>query len=201
MEEQSKLICPACEIGTLRAQSAQREYTYGDQAFGLTTLYSLCDECGTELVTPEQAKANDRLIREEHRRIDGFLSATQIRAIRTRLDITQQDAACLFGGGPNAFSKYERVEVVQSVAMDRLMRVVDAVPGAFDALVQIVFGTAKIVNIVKSAPHVCIGYAHDDAGELARIHLAQEPCLSWSLVRKKSSNQTYRQVERYKEAG
>lgn len=46
---------------------------------------------------------------------------THRRARRT-LGLSQEEAARLFGGGRNAFSKYERGEVAQSVAMDRLIR-------------------------------------------------------------------------------
>jgi len=43
--------------------------------------------------------------------------------------LTQKDASSLFGGGANAFSKYERGDVIQSDAMDRLMRLVKQHPG------------------------------------------------------------------------
>ena len=51
-----------------------------------------------------------------------LLSGDEIRAIRNGLGLTQKDAAQIFGGGANAFSKYENEEVVQSVAMDKLIR-------------------------------------------------------------------------------
>jgi len=39
------------------------------------------------------------------------------------LGLTQHAASSIFGGGLNAFSKYERGEVIQSKAMDKLIRV------------------------------------------------------------------------------
>ena len=41
---------------------------------------------------------------------------------------------CIFGGGTNGFSKYERGETAQSVAMDRLLRLVIADPSKLDEL-------------------------------------------------------------------
>jgi HTH-type transcriptional regulator/antitoxin MqsA len=38
------------------------------------------------------------------------------------LNLTKKEAAIMFCGGTNAFSKYERGEVIQSKAMGKLMR-------------------------------------------------------------------------------
>ena len=50
--------------------------------------------------------------------------------------LTQAQAAKLFGGGPVAFSKYENDDVAQSEAMDTLLRLVRRSPEAFWALVE-----------------------------------------------------------------
>ena len=67
-------------------------------------------------------RRNHRRIADAKRYADGLLVGDEIRAIRTQFDLSQQEAAELFGGGVNAFSKYERGDVLQSVAMDRLLR-------------------------------------------------------------------------------
>src|SRR5690606_39913720 len=56
------------------------------------------------------------------------------RDARETLRLTQGQAAELFGGGANAFSKCERGDVIQSVAMDRLIRLSLAFPFALDLL-------------------------------------------------------------------
>lgn len=40
-----------------------------------------------------------------------------VRAIRRKLDLTQEEAGTLFGGGPRAFQKYESGEVMPSRVM------------------------------------------------------------------------------------
>ena len=110
-------------------------YRYKGQKFSLSdTEYSVCRECGFDVVLPQQKRRNEARVRDEHRRIDGLLTGQQIKAIRERLGLSQAKAARLMGGGPNAFSKYERGEVTQSVAMNQLLRVLDAVPGALGTL-------------------------------------------------------------------
>lgn len=87
-----------------------------------------CDACGEELIEANQARRNYRKMVDIGRTIDGLLTGDAIIRLRKRLGLTQQEAAELFGGGPNAFSKYERGDVVQSIAMDRLLRLVGSFP-------------------------------------------------------------------------
>ncbi|HAI58915.1 MAG TPA: type II toxin-antitoxin system MqsA family antitoxin [Xanthomonadaceae bacterium] len=93
-----------------------------------------CDACGAELIEADQARRNYRKMVDIGRTIDGLLTGDAIVNLRKRLGLTQQEAAELFGGGPNAFSKYERGDVVQSVAMDRLLRLVGSFPLSLDLL-------------------------------------------------------------------
>jgi len=56
-----------------------------------------------------------------------MLSGDQISRIRIALGLSQREAASLFGGGYNAFNKYESGEVLQSFAMDRLLRLASVI--------------------------------------------------------------------------
>jgi HTH-type transcriptional regulator/antitoxin MqsA len=47
------------------------------------------------------------------------------------LGLTQETASKIFGGGENAFSKYESGKVAQSAAMDRLLRLAYEFPFVF----------------------------------------------------------------------
>ena len=85
---------------------------------------SRCSNCAEELVLPEQARANERVFADTKRTEEGLLTSAEIVAWRANLQLTQAQAAKLLGGGVNAFSKYERGEVIQSRSMDLLMRVV-----------------------------------------------------------------------------
>jgi HTH-type transcriptional regulator/antitoxin MqsA len=93
-----------------------------------------CAHCDNDLVGPEQFRRNQLRIQDAKRLADGLLSGNQIREAREQLGLSQQEAANLFGGGTNGFSKYERGETAQSVAMDRLLRLVMADPSKLDEL-------------------------------------------------------------------
>ena len=117
------------------ARHSTETYRYKGQQFSLSdSEYSVCRECGFDVVLPHQKRRNEARIRDEHRRIDGLLTGRQIKAIRRRLRLTQAEAARLMGGGDNAFSKYERGEVTQSVAMNQLLLLLDARPDGLGVL-------------------------------------------------------------------
>ena len=69
------------------------------------------------------------------------------------MNITQEQAALLFGGGIHGFSKYERGEVIQSTSMDRLLRIALELPDAFSMLSHLSYGQKteikRVRNIIK----------------------------------------------------
>jgi len=116
--------CPICETGTLSKQVHTGEIQYRGRTVRVDGLeYSLCKKCGADPVLAEQAKRNQVRFSDAKREIDGLLSSADIRKARRYLGLTQHAASSVFGGGLNAFSKYERGEVIQSKAMDKLIRV------------------------------------------------------------------------------
>lgn len=124
-------ICPICGEGHLHERVVQEMTEYKGRT-GETPLYfSECDVCGSEQSNAAQTRANKRAMIAFKKQVDGLLTGTEVRAIRERLGINQAEAARVFGGGPVAFSKYENDDVMQSEAMDKLLRVASEVPEAF----------------------------------------------------------------------
>lgn len=84
--------------------------------------FTICGACGEEFESSDQADANDLVMREAKKKHDGLLGREELRKIRLSFKLTQQEAAIVFGGGINSFSKYERGEVSQSESLDKLIR-------------------------------------------------------------------------------
>jgi HTH-type transcriptional regulator/antitoxin MqsA len=114
--------CPICNIGQLQILTATESIKYKGCFLPVNLEYALCPNCNEEMILTEQIKRNDCRTRDAWRKFDGLLTSDEIIALRNKLGITQQQAAQMFGGGVNAFSKYERGEITQSEAMDKLMR-------------------------------------------------------------------------------
>ena len=59
---------------------------------------------------------------------EASLKPKDVRAIRTRLKLSQRKAGEILGGGPRAFQKYESGEVLVSKPMAQLLRLLDRDP-------------------------------------------------------------------------
>jgi len=129
-------ICPLCGEGHLQPRTDQEEVEYKGSK-GITALYySECDACGSVQADAIQTRNNKRAMLAFKKKVDGLLIGCEIKALRSRLGINQAQASVIFGGGPVAFSKYENDDVMQSEAMDKLLRVANDVPAAFKHLAQ-----------------------------------------------------------------
>jgi HTH-type transcriptional regulator/antitoxin MqsA len=60
--------------------------------------------------------------------------ATELARIRKKLKLTQQQAALLTGGGPNAFSRYERGKAKPLQSVTNLFKLLDNHPELLDEI-------------------------------------------------------------------
>jgi len=134
-----KVSCPNCDGAELRTESSAETIRGRDGKKVVVDNYehTVCSQCGFEFVSGTQAKANDQRIVDARRVLDGLLTSSEVLAIRKRFGLRQEDASEIFGGGRNAFSKYERGYVNQSTAMDKLLRVAHEFPEVVPFLAQI----------------------------------------------------------------
>lgn len=131
------VLCPLCGEGHLTEQTHDRASDIDGFRFVVRGLrHSLCDHCGETITTPEQSRHNKRaMIRAraqalaERHRVERLRPADILR-IRKKFGLTQGQAARVFGGGPNAFGKYENADTAPSDGMEKLLRLADAVPEA-----------------------------------------------------------------------
>lgn len=136
-------VCPNCSSGASTTISYSDTVDFRGLVLDVEGLQiSRCDNCARKWTTEAQDARNDQIVREAYaterdrlRAEQGLLSGEEIARIRTGFRLNQREAAKLFGGGFNAFNKYESGEVLQSAAMDRLLRLAQAVgPLAIDFL-------------------------------------------------------------------
>jgi len=126
--------CKHCKSDDIEHLTDQETITYKGSELKIAIEYSICNECHREFLSKQQILNNDALIRDAKKSADGLLTSTEILHARKKLSLTQEQASLVFGGGKNAFSKYERAEVSQSVAMDKLIRICLHHPNIFEEL-------------------------------------------------------------------
>lgn len=116
------VTCPACGEGKLHPHRGSQVAEHAGQTGEVALRYGVCDACGSEIATAADALANKRAMVAFEKQVDSLLSGALIRAFRKQYQLTQDLAATLFGGGKIGFSRYENDDVVQSTAMDNLLR-------------------------------------------------------------------------------
>ena len=123
--------CIVCDEGTLTERTYSDQFKHGTRSITVNELEGyLCNVCHIDLIFPPQIRRNHLKIVDAKRKHDGLLTGEEIKAIRKKLHLTQKKAAKIFGGGANAFSKYERGDIIQSEPMDKLLRVAADCPQA-----------------------------------------------------------------------
>lgn len=149
-------ICPACETGTLAARVSDRTIRFEGHQLRVQNLhYSECPVCGEKVVLPAQSKRNEVAYADAKKAHLGLWSSGKVESFRKQWGLTQNSASKLFGGGANAFSKYERGEVIHTKAMDLLMRVFDQSEEARVLLTEFASITLPSVpawETIRSAP-------------------------------------------------
>lgn len=115
------LKCPICEQGDLILNESRNSVEIDGKRVDVPFRAHSCAACGVVQGTDDDLRFNARAMRKSTKEVRGLLTGEQVRNLRQRLCLTQEQAAALFGGGPVAFSKYENDEISQSEAMDRLI--------------------------------------------------------------------------------
>lgn len=128
--------CLMCNSEQLVSKTENEEISYKGRHLSVPMAFTLCECCGYEFVPAEQIKINDKEVIAAKRLADGLLTPDGVLKIRESLGLTQAQAAEIFGGGRNAFSKYERGEVAQSGAMDKLLRLIYKHPSLCEELME-----------------------------------------------------------------
>jgi HTH-type transcriptional regulator/antitoxin MqsA len=123
MGETEMTNCKLCKSEVVSDYVEAEEVSYKGRTLQVSMAYSLCNNCDREFISKPQILQNESALRAAKKDYDGLLSSEEIIRARRALSLTQEQASRVFGGGRNAFSKYERGEVSQSVAMDKLIRI------------------------------------------------------------------------------
>ncbi len=93
-----------------------------------------CRKCGNELLKLDVAQHVFETANALYRQRHHLLSGAEILAIRKQLKLTQVQLAALLKLGGNTLSRWESGRIVQSAAMDTLLRLLRDVPGTLPYL-------------------------------------------------------------------
>ena len=88
-----------------------------------------CDTCDEGILSGDDIEQTDVAFEAFKDKIDGTLQPEDIRRIRKNvLGLSQKEAAAIFGGGPNAFGRYERGEARPILSTINLLKMFERHP-------------------------------------------------------------------------
>ena len=143
---ENKVISKPCDIcgdGQLHHKISNEPIEYKGIKGHYSVHYSQCDVCKAESADSSDMLFNKRELVRFKKKVDQVPFGVEIVAMRKQLNMTQQVASEIFGGGPVAFSKYENDDLVPDEAMVGLLKLALAYP-------DIVLKLARLKNVVLS---------------------------------------------------
>ena len=122
--------CPSCAVGKLVHDTRDMPYTYkGESTLIPGVTGDFCPSCGeTILDAAESARTNAAMLEFNKRVNVSIFDPDFIASVRKKLALDQREAAELFGGGANAFSRYENGKTKPPLALVKLFKLLDRHP-------------------------------------------------------------------------
>lgn len=131
-----KMLCTCCmeehEVKTVRVME-HRNFKNVDVNYEATYFY--CDLAEEFYIDEMQMQANNMVMKEAYRRMQGLLTAKAIKAIRSKYSISQKDFAILLGWGEKTITRYETYQI-QDKAHDSILKKIEVDPEWFLSLLE-----------------------------------------------------------------
>ena len=122
--------CPVCGAAKLIRDTRDLPYTYkGETTVIPAVTGDYCPACAEVVLDMEQGERFGQLVGEFNKQVNAAIVDPQfIASVRKKLKLDQREAAELFGGGVNAFSRYENGKTKPPLALVKLLKVLDRHP-------------------------------------------------------------------------
>ncbi len=122
--------CPCCGAAELIHDTRDVPYTYKGETTTIPGVTGdFCQACGEIVLNRLQGDRYSELIGLFRREINAaYVDPKYIAKVRKKLDLDQREAAEIFGGGLNAFSRYENGKTKPPLALVKLLKVLDRHP-------------------------------------------------------------------------
>ncbi len=128
--------CPFCGKKSYSHQTKSMKLTYKSHVISVMQPGYWCDICKEGVIGGEDRRATQKELQMHRAKIDGLLSPDEVKKIREQLQLTQQKASALFGGGVNAFSRYERGETPIPRPLSQLLKLLHLHPQLLNEVIN-----------------------------------------------------------------
>ena len=131
-----KKLCTCCmEEHDVKTVLFKEQATFKHVRIEYEATYLYCDTAEELYMDEQQMKENDVKLKDAYRKSQALLTSDQIRMIRTKYNISQQDLCVLLGWGGKTITRYESHQV-QDKAHDTILRKIAQDPEWFLSLLN-----------------------------------------------------------------
>lgn len=122
--------CPSCAAAELVHDTRDLPYTYKNESTTIPAVTGdFCPACGEAVLdVGESARVSTAMLGFNKQVNASIVDPSFIANVRKKLALDQREAAEIFGGGVNAFSRYENGKTKPPLALVKLLKVLDRHP-------------------------------------------------------------------------
>ncbi|MGC8494279.1 MAG: type II toxin-antitoxin system MqsA family antitoxin [Syntrophobacteraceae bacterium] len=122
--------CPCCGAAELVHDTRDIPYVYrGETTVIPAVTADFCPACAEVVLDREQGDRYSGLIGTFRRQVNAaYVDPAFIASVREKLALDQREAGEIFGGGVNAFSRYENGKTKPPLALVKLLKVLNRHP-------------------------------------------------------------------------
>lgn len=122
--------CPVCGAAELIHDTRDVPYTYKGESTTIAAVRGeFCPACAESVLDATESNRVMREMRDFTKQVNAaIVDPAFIVSVRKKLDLDQREAAEIFGGGANAFSRYENGKTKPPLALVKLLKVLERHP-------------------------------------------------------------------------
>lgn len=122
--------CPICGAAKLVRDTRDVPYTYKGESTVLPQVTGdFCPACDESILDAAESRRTMSLMLVFNKQVNAaMVNPDFIASVRKKLHLDQQEAAEIFGGGVNAFSRYENGKTKPPLALVKLFKVLERHP-------------------------------------------------------------------------
>jgi HTH-type transcriptional regulator/antitoxin MqsA len=126
--------CPNCGSADLVRDTRDMHYTYKGQKTAIPAVTGdYCPACGEAVLEWAESVRSSAAMMAFNREVNAdIVDPGFIAGVRKKLALGQREAAGIFGGGVNAFSRYENGKTKPPLALVKLLKLLDRHPELLD---------------------------------------------------------------------
>jgi len=128
--------CPVCGAAELFHDTRDLPYTYkGETTVIAAVTGDFCPACSESILDAIESNRVMRDMSAFSRQVNAaIVDPAFIVTVRKKLNLDQRQAAEIFGGGINAFSRYENGKTKPPLALIKLLKLLDRHPDLIDEI-------------------------------------------------------------------